>query len=59
MVLVLLPPCEIRLGEKQTLDSYLLYFAGRLDRLNDIEYYAEKRLKSLGLLDDSTAPRAI
>ena len=47
---------QIRLGEKQTLDAYQRYFYGRLDTLDDLEYYAESRLKSLGLLDDSAFP---
>mmetsp|Transcript_33268 Transcript_33268/g.85004 ORF Transcript_33268/g.85004 Transcript_33268/m.85004 type:complete len:208 (-) Transcript_33268:247-870(-) len=44
---------QVRLGEKQTLDNYLNYFASRADKLAEMEYYAESRLKSLGLLDDN------
>lgn len=43
---------EVRLGEKQTLDNYLTFFATRAERVQNLEYYAESRLKSLGLLDD-------
>lgn len=42
----------IRLGEKEGLDMALRYFEDRKSRLEDIEYYQERRLKGLGLLDD-------
>lgn len=44
---------ELRLGEKQTLDTCMGYFDRRMQELDSIEYYAEARLKSLGLLDDN------
>jgi hypothetical protein len=47
---------KVRLGEKQTLDNYLTFFATRAERVQNLEYYAESRLKSLGLLDDSAVP---
>ncbi|PRW51051.1 fructose-bisphosphate aldolase-lysine N- chloroplastic [Chlorella sorokiniana] len=43
---------RVRLGEKEALDATLRYFEDRIGRLNNMEYYAERRLKRLGLLDD-------
>eukprot|EP00873_Tetraselmis_striata_P044969 jgi/Tetstr1/465233/TSEL_009936.t2 len=39
----------VRLGEMQALSAYLLNFASRLERLEDLEYYQEAREKSLGV----------
>lgn len=44
---------RVRLGEKEALDATLRYFEDRIGRLSGMEYYAERRLKRLGLLDDS------
>ena len=44
---------QVRLGEKRALGSALAWFEGRLPLLADLEYYGERRLKRLGLLDDS------
>lgn len=43
----------VRLGEKEAIDAALQWFEGRLEQLGRLEYYAERRLKRLGLLDDS------
>ena len=43
---------QVRLGEKEALESTLQFFESRAKRLGDLEYYQERRLKSLGLLDD-------
>ncbi len=43
---------QARLGEKETLDVTLRYFEDRKSKLDQIEYYQERRLKGLGLLDD-------
>lgn len=43
---------QARLGEKETLDVTLRYFEDRKSRLDQLEYYQERRLKGLGLLDD-------
>lgn len=42
-----------RLAEKRVLLEGLDFFETRFKDLPQIEYYAERRLKSLGLLDDS------
>ncbi|GAQ87091.1 hypothetical protein KFL_003310030 [Klebsormidium nitens] len=42
-----------RLAEKRVLIEGLDFFETRLKDLDRLEYYAERRLKSLGLLDDS------
>lgn len=42
-----------RLAEKGVLLEGLDFFETRLKNLDRLEYYAERRLKSLGLLDDS------
>lgn len=44
---------QVRLGEKESLDSALSFFESRQQRLDDLEYYQERRLKRLGLLDDT------
>ncbi|KAK9806256.1 hypothetical protein WJX72_007461 [[Myrmecia] bisecta] len=41
-----------RLGEKEALDSTLRFFEERFAQLDNLEYYQERRLRSLGLLDD-------
>lgn len=43
---------QARLGEKETLDVTLRYFEDRKSKLDRLEYYQERRLKGLGLLDD-------
>lgn len=43
---------QVRLGEKEALESTLEFFESRKKRLGDLEYYQERRLKSLGLLDE-------
>ena len=43
---------QARLGEKETLDVTLRYFEDRKTKLDRLEYYQERRLKGLGLLDD-------
>ena len=43
----------MRLGEKEALDSLLRFFEQREALLPTLEYYQERRLKRLGLLDDS------
>ncbi|KAL3159238.1 hypothetical protein ABBQ32_011210 [Trebouxia sp. C0010 RCD-2024] len=43
---------RVRLGEKETLDVTLRYFEDRKSKLDRLEYYQERRLKGLGLLDD-------
>jgi [ribulose-bisphosphate carboxylase]-lysine N-methyltransferase len=40
------------LGEKEALDSVMGIFEGRLAELNDLEYYQERRLRGLKLIDD-------
>jgi len=44
---------QVRLGEKEALDSTLRFFEDRASRLNALEYYQERRLKGLGLMDDN------
>jgi len=46
-------PPQVRLGEKEALDSTLRFFEDRASRLSDLEYYQERRLKGLGLMDDN------
>jgi [ribulose-bisphosphate carboxylase]-lysine N-methyltransferase len=41
-----------RLGEMEALDGALAWFEARAGDLNELEYYQERRLKRLGLLDD-------
>lgn len=43
---------QIRIGEMEALDSTLQFFEERFGRLQKIEYYQERRLKGLGLLDE-------
>lgn len=43
----------VRLGEKEAIDGALQWSEERLEQLGRLEYYAERRLKRLGLLDDS------
>ncbi|KAI5062087.1 hypothetical protein GOP47_0022626 [Adiantum capillus-veneris] len=42
----------IRLGEKKALEELQLSFETRLAELDRLEYYAARRLRGLGLLDD-------
>jgi [ribulose-bisphosphate carboxylase]-lysine N-methyltransferase len=46
----------LRLGEKEVLEATLRFFEGRMDILKDLEYYGERRLKRLGLLDKEGKP---
>jgi [ribulose-bisphosphate carboxylase]-lysine N-methyltransferase len=43
---------RVRLGEKEALDATLAYFEGRAADLPALEYYQERRLKRLGLMDE-------
>jgi len=47
---------SIRLGEKEVLEAALRFFEGRMSQLEDFEYYSERRLKRLGLLDKEGKP---
>jgi [ribulose-bisphosphate carboxylase]-lysine N-methyltransferase len=40
------------LGEKEALDSLLGFFESRVADLPVLEYYQERRLKRLGLMDE-------
>lgn len=42
----------IRLGEKRVLEELQLSFETQMANLDQLEYYAERRLRSLGLLDE-------
>ncbi|BBM99663.1 [ribulose-bisphosphate carboxylase]/[fructose-bisphosphate aldolase]-lysine N-methyltransferase [Marchantia polymorpha subsp. ruderalis] len=42
----------VRLGEKRVLQELQGWFEAHLARLDKLEYYAERRLRDLGLLDD-------
>jgi [ribulose-bisphosphate carboxylase]-lysine N-methyltransferase len=42
---------RVVMGEKQALMETLSFFAGRAQRLDQMEYYQERRLRSLNLLD--------
>lgn len=42
-----------RLGEKEALDALLAWVEAREAALPRLEYYQERRLKRLGLIDDS------
>lgn len=44
---------QVRLGEKEALDTTLRFFEERASRLKELEYYQERRLRVLGLLDDN------
>lgn len=46
----------LRLGEKEVLEATLRFFEDRLGLLKDLEYYGERRLKRLGLLDKEGKP---
>lgn len=43
---------QVRLGEKEALDSLQGFFEGRAADLDSLEYYQERRLKRLGLMDE-------
>ncbi|WIA29476.1 hypothetical protein OEZ86_011977 [Tetradesmus obliquus] len=43
---------QVRLGEQEALDSLLGFFEGRAADLAALEYYQERRLKRLGLMDE-------
>lgn len=47
------PDVEFVQDEKQVLEGMLEWFRQRLKSLEGLEYYQERRLKRLGLLDDS------
>lgn len=44
---------QVRLGEKEALESTLQYFESREKALDKLEFYQERRLKGLGLLDEA------
>ncbi|GBF89663.1 rubisco large subunit N-methyltransferase [Raphidocelis subcapitata] len=44
---------QVRLGEKEALDSFLGWLETRVGQLPRLEYYQERRLKRLGLIDDN------
>ena len=46
----------LRLGEKEVLEGTLRFFEERMGQLKDFEYYGERRLKRLGLLDRDGKP---
>ena len=43
---------SIRLGEKRALGELQLIFENQKAKLTQLEYYATRRLRNLGLLDD-------
>ena len=43
----------VRLGEKRVMQELQTWFEARLEELDSLEYYAERRLRNLGLMDDS------
>lgn len=47
---------SVSLGEREALETMARYFQARLDQLSNLEYYAERRLKRLGLLDKEGKP---
>lgn len=42
----------VRLGEKRVMQELQTWFEARLEELDTLEYYAERRLRNLGLMDD-------
>ena len=46
----------LRLGEKEVLEGTLRFFEERMGQLKEFEYYGERRLKRLGLLDKDGKP---
>ena len=44
----------VRVGEKRVLTELLDFFETRLEGLDNLEYYAERRLRDLGLLDENS-----
>jgi [ribulose-bisphosphate carboxylase]-lysine N-methyltransferase len=42
----------VRLGEKRVLEELQAWFEAHLARVPTLEFYAERRLRDLGLLDD-------
>lgn len=42
----------VRLGEKRVLEEMQLWFETQMASLDRLEYYAERRLRNLGLIDD-------
>lgn len=42
----------VRLGEKRVMQELQTWFEARLEELDSLEYYAERRLRNLGLMDD-------
>lgn len=43
---------QISIGEQEALSSTLSFFEERFGKLEGLEYYQERRLKGLGLLDE-------
>ena len=44
---------QVRLGEKEALDSTLSFFEARQQKISGLEFYQERRLKRLGLLTEA------
>lgn len=42
----------VRLGEKRVMQELQTWFEARLEELDGLEYYAERRLRNLGLMDE-------
>lgn len=42
----------VRLGEKRVMQELQTWFEARLEELDTLEYYAERRLRNLGLMDE-------
>ena len=43
---------QVRLGEKEALDSCMSFFEARRQRIPELEFYQTRRLKRLGLLTE-------
>jgi len=43
---------KVRLGEKEALDSFLGWLEARQGEFKSLQYYQERRLKRLGLMDE-------
>lgn len=50
---------QVRVGEQEGLRTTLKWFETRKADLDSLEYYAERRLRSLGLLDEGEIIRVI
>jgi [ribulose-bisphosphate carboxylase]-lysine N-methyltransferase len=47
---------SLRLKEKEVLEATLRFFEDRMSLLESLEYYGDRRLKRLGLLDKEGKP---